>query len=53
MSKGVNNYPTYQKYFKRGDSFHDKEIMVTTKEFLNSTDIIGVYHLAVYGNETS
>lgn len=53
LSKGVNEYPTYQSYFKKGDSYHDKKIMITTQEFMNPSDIIGVYHLAVYGNETS
>ena len=53
LSKGVNQYPTYQKFLKKGDSYHDKEIKMSLNDFEKPSDIIGVYHLAVYGNEIS
>lgn len=53
LSKGLDRFPTESIYWKKGDKFHDKEIIVEKGEFKEESEIVDTYHLMVYGSEIS
>ena len=53
INKGLFNLTTVKNYWLKGESFKDKEIMVTKQLFKSPQDMIDTYTIGVFGKRDS